>query len=90
MTNVGDVTLHATITDTLPAHVTPTGILTWTPTITVPGGIWERTVVVTVETGYSGALVNTVQVTTEEGATGFSAIVTNGYKVYLPSVMRTP
>ena len=89
VTNVGDVALHATITDTLPAHVTPTGILTWTPTITVPGGIWERTVVVTVETGYSGALVNTVQVTTEEGATGFSSIVTNGVKVYLPSVMRT-
>ena len=90
VTNIGNVALHAAITDTLPTHVTPTGILTWSPTITAPGGIWEHTMVVTVEAGYSGPLVNTVQVTTEESATGFSAIVTNGYKVYLPSVIRTP
>jgi len=42
VTNTGSVDLHAIITDTLPAHVTPTGILTWTGTITTPGGVWAR------------------------------------------------
>jgi uncharacterized repeat protein (TIGR01451 family) len=70
VTNTGDVTLTATITDTLPAHITPGGIITWTPIITVPGGVWTETVVVTVEMGYAGPLTNVVQVTTEEGAAG--------------------
>ena len=42
----------------------------WTPTITAPGGVWEGTVVVTVEMGYAGPLTNVVQVTSEEGASG--------------------
>jgi uncharacterized repeat protein (TIGR01451 family) len=81
VTNTSNVDLHATITDTLPPHITqgktsggtlifPGGVLTWTKTITAPGGVWEESVVITVETGYAGPLTNVVQVTTEEGATG--------------------
>jgi uncharacterized repeat protein (TIGR01451 family) len=91
ITNTGNVDLHATVTDVLPSHVTPTGTLTWTPTISAPGGVWEQTVVVTVETGYSGVLTNTVQVTTEEGASGGdteTCTSIGGYDVYLPLVLR--
>ncbi len=70
VTNTGHVTLTATITDILPDHVTPTGVLTWTPDPITPGGVWTETVVVTLEIGYAGSLTNVVQVTTEEGATG--------------------
>jgi uncharacterized repeat protein (TIGR01451 family) len=70
VTNTGNVDLHATVTDVLPGRVTPTGVLTWPAVITAPDGVWERTVVVTVEMGYSGTLVNVVHVTTEEGAAG--------------------
>ena len=40
LTNTGDAHLHAVITDTLPAHVTPTGVLTWTPPVICPGAPW--------------------------------------------------
>ena len=70
VTNTGNVDLHATVTDTLPAQVTPTGMLTWTPGTIAPGGVWTEQVVVTVAMGYVGPLTNVVQVMTEEGATG--------------------
>ncbi len=70
VTNSGTVSLTVTITDILPTHVTPTGILTWTPPQILPGDTWTETVVVTVEMGYVGLLTNVVQVTTGEGATG--------------------
>ncbi|MFQ5580650.1 MAG: PKD domain-containing protein [Nitrospiria bacterium] len=70
VTNTGETLLHLTITDTLPAHVTPTGILTWTPTISTFGGVWTQTVIITAEIGYIGLLTNIVQVTSEEGVTG--------------------
>ena len=70
VTNTGNVTLTATVTDVLPKRVTPGGVLTWTPTITAPGGVWRETVTVTVEMSYLGLLTNVVRVTTEEGATG--------------------
>lgn len=90
VTNTGSVTLTATITDILPNHVTPTGVFTWTPTITAPGGIWTQQVVVIVETGYTGALTNKVQVTTEEGAMGTaSATVCANYCItYLPLALK--
>ncbi len=90
VTNTGNVTLTATITDILPNHATPTGVLTWTPTITAPGGIWAQTVVVTVETGYAGPLTNVVQVTTEEGATGTDSVTVSAsrYRIYLPAVLK--
>jgi uncharacterized repeat protein (TIGR01451 family) len=81
VTNLTDLALHATITDTLPEHITlgrtsagtlilPGGMVTWTGVSIPPLGVWTDTVVVTVETGYAGPLVNVVEVTTEEGATG--------------------
>jgi uncharacterized repeat protein (TIGR01451 family) len=91
ITNTGVVNLHATVTDVLPSHITPTGTLTWTPTITAPGGTWTQVVVVTVDEDHSGPLSNTVWVTTEEGATGTGGItVTAFYKRYLPFVLRDP
>lgn len=90
ITNTGDVTLTATITDTLPNHVTPTGILAWTPIITAPGGVWTRQVVVTVETGYTGSLTNKVHITTREGVTGAAGVVAcaNYCFTYLPVVLK--
>jgi uncharacterized repeat protein (TIGR01451 family) len=70
LTNTGVVSLTATITDILPSHVTPTGVLTWTPPMILPGDTWTKTVIVTVEMGYVGTLTNVVQVTPEEGAAG--------------------
>jgi len=90
VTNTGSVDLHATITDTLPDHVTPIGVITWTTNLPAPGGVWTRTVVVTVTRGYSGTPTNRVQVTTPEGATGESQVTVRamGYQVFLPIVLR--
>lgn len=71
VTNTGAVTLtNLVVTDTLPAHVTPGGPLTWTPGVIVPGAVWTETVVVDVEAGFTGMLTNVVEATTGEGATG--------------------
>jgi len=90
VTNTGDVHLHATVTDTLPAHVAPSGVLTWTPTIPAPGGVWVKAVVVTVEMGYTGPLTNVVDVRTQEGATGRAEASTTVIccRIYLPVVLR--
>jgi len=81
ITNTGTVTLSAVVTDHLPLHIepgeteggtalTPGGVLTWTPTITAPGGVWRETVLVTVANDYTGPLTNVVHVDTLEGARG--------------------
>jgi serine protease AprX len=70
VTNTGTATLTVTITDVLPDHVAPAGVVTWTPGLLAPGGVWTGTVVVTVEAGYGGSLINTIWVTTEEGTAG--------------------
>lgn len=70
--NTGNIDLHAIVTDTLPAQTLPGGIITWTPFITAPGGTWTRQIIVQAQRGYSGTLVNTVQATSAEGATGVS------------------
>jgi uncharacterized repeat protein (TIGR01451 family) len=88
VTNTGSADLHATITDTLPTHVTPGGRITWTAAITAPGGAWWETAVVTVEQGYAGPLVNRVAVETSEGAAGEAQVLVNFYGVYLPLVIR--
>jgi uncharacterized repeat protein (TIGR01451 family) len=91
VTNTGSIDLHATVTDTLPAGVTPGGVLTWTPVITAPDGVWERTVFVTVKRAYLGTLTNVVQVTTEEGASGEdieTTAVLSAHRVYLPLLLR--
>ncbi len=74
ITNTGNVDLHAVITDVLPAHVTPAGVLTWVATIPAPKGVWVQMIPVTVEMGYAGSLTNVVQVTTQEGATGIYTV----------------
>lgn len=97
LTNTGNVSLTTTITNHLPAHVTPTGTLVWTPTLTAPGRSWVWPVVVTVEIDYTGLLTNVVRVSTEEGASGvytqtISSEVTGPgakkYRVYLPVIVR--
>ncbi|MFP4344484.1 MAG: choice-of-anchor Q domain-containing protein [Anaerolineales bacterium] len=69
--NTGNVTLTATITDTLPAGVTPNAPLTWTVSIPVEGS-WSQVVVVTAVT--EGPITNLVEVTTEEGAAGSDSV----------------
>jgi uncharacterized repeat protein (TIGR01451 family) len=90
MTNTGNVDLHATITDTLPDHVTPIGTFTWTTNLPAPDGVWVQTVIVTVTRGYSGTLTNRVQVTTLEGADSETQVIVNaiGYQVYLPVMLK--
>lgn len=66
VTNTTNVTLTATITDILPNHVTPTGMLNWGPFPIGPNTAWTQPVIVTVDAGYTGSLTNKVQVTTKE------------------------
>jgi uncharacterized repeat protein (TIGR01451 family) len=89
VTNTGFVDLHATITDTLPPEVTPTGLRTWTATIPAFGGIWTGQVAVTVAPDFSGTLTNRVEVGSVEGARGaFTQSVGMGRVYYLPLVRR--
>ena len=81
ITNTGLFDLHAVVTDTLPEHVQPTGNLTWTPTITSPGGVWIQQIPVMVEMGYTGWLTNRLEITTIEGV---SAVLTNTVRVLEP------
>jgi uncharacterized repeat protein (TIGR01451 family) len=90
ITNTGDLTLSATISDLLPDHCTPSGVLTWTPTIPA-SDVWTEQVVVTAEERYSGTLVNLLQVTTQEGVTGTStatcSAVSTEHLIYLPLLL---
>jgi uncharacterized repeat protein (TIGR01451 family) len=92
VTNTGSVDLHATISDSLPSQVSPSGTLTWAATIPAPGGVWRQTVVVTVEAGYAGPLTNTVLVNTLEGATGAYRLVSTAileqHFYYLPLLIK--
>lgn len=98
VTNTGDITLHAAITDTLPEQITtghipggttvfPGQPVTWTATI-APEVTWKETIVVTVAESFAGSLINRVEVTTAEGATGSASAIIGSYKVYLPLVLR--
>jgi uncharacterized repeat protein (TIGR01451 family) len=73
VTNTGDVTVTASVTDILPSEVSPGGTLTWTPTITAPGGVWVEQVVVTVPLDHTGPLTNILRVS---GPAGASAVYT--------------
>jgi uncharacterized repeat protein (TIGR01451 family) len=90
VTNTGNVTLTAAVTDVLPSYVSPTGVLTWMAVSIAPGDAWQQVVPATVTFGYKGELTNTVQVATAEGATGYSEISCDviKYSVYLPLVGR--
>jgi uncharacterized repeat protein (TIGR01451 family) len=90
VTNTGNVTLSATITDILPTQVVPTDILTWTTVITAPGGIWSQAVPATVAMWYAGPLTNVVRVTTKEGVSGVYTCTTEAIvqHCYLPLMLR--
>jgi uncharacterized repeat protein (TIGR01451 family) len=90
ITNTSDVTLTFIVTDSLPSHVTPTGVLTWMPTITAPGGVWTEPVVVTVEAGFTGQLTNKVRVATEscDGGTASVTICANRCILHLPIILK--
>ena len=90
VTNTGNVTLTATITDILPTHVTPGDVRTWPAVIPAPNGVWVQQVVATVEVGYSGTLTNVVWVTTDQGATGVYTKTSTavGYRIYLPVILK--
>lgn len=66
VTNTGGVTLTVTVTDELPAGVTPSGLRVWTATIPA-SGVWSTTFGVTLNADHTGPLVNTVRVMSEEG-----------------------
>jgi hypothetical protein len=84
------VTLTAAITDVLPAQVSPSGSLQWTATIT-PEHVWTQTLAVTATGGYTGALSNELQVTTEEGAASRARVTTcvNACRAHLPLLLRS-
>jgi uncharacterized repeat protein (TIGR01451 family) len=90
ITNTGSITLNVNITDTLPTHVIPNGVQNWTPVI-APGGIWIQEVIVLVQTGYSGTLINIVEITTQEGASGRVSILScaNVCKSYMPVILKS-
>ncbi len=90
ITNTGNITLTGLVTDTLPVHITPTGVQTWTLVNLSPGSVWAQPLVVAVTQGYSGTLINRVQVATEEGARGETQVSVNviGYQIYLPIVLK--
>ncbi|MBN1581460.1 MAG: DUF11 domain-containing protein [Anaerolineae bacterium] len=92
VTNTGTIDLHATITCTLPAQVTPGGLLVWTPAITAFEDAWMRRIVVTVARGYSGTLAGELRVATLEGVGGLDVVQTRAalptYTIYLPLAAR--
>jgi uncharacterized repeat protein (TIGR01451 family) len=94
VTNTSGMTLTATITDTLPDHVTPGetsgGTITWTAGAMEPDGVWTETIVVTTDVGYVGPLTNVLRVTTEEGATGmYPETSMCGHCIYLPLLLKS-
>ncbi len=90
ITNTGNITLTGIVTDTLPLQVVPSGVQTWMLANLSPGNVWAQSIAVTVTRGYSGTLINRVQVTTQEGAKGETQVILNaiGYQVYLPIVLK--
>ena len=87
--NIAGVTLNTAITDTLPAQVTPSGVLTWSPAIS-PGQAFTQTVHVTVQGGYTGRLINRVQVSSEEGQgkTAQTTVCSNNCLYFLPIIFK--
>ena len=88
ITNFGSITFTANITDSLPENVTPTGIITWVSQMLPPGEAWEGQVIVSVNEDYWGVLLNTVDVTTEEGEIGAGSLSITSQPVYMPLALR--
>ena len=86
ITNTGQLTLTAAITDILPLNVTTSDPVAWTSVIIIPGAVWTNDIVV--QTQIAGQLTNVVKVTTDEGATGIfteTSVVTS-----TPDIVVTP
>lgn len=77
--NNGLVTLTPTVIDVLPAHVSPTGMITWPLAPMQPGSGWEGPVTVTVEPLYRGPLTNVVRVTSVEGPSASYTLTTQAF-----------
>lgn len=92
VTNAGAVDLHATVTDTLPAQVTPGGTMTWTAMIPAPRGVWSETVAVRAERAFEGSLTNIVEIVTQEGVEArrvtVSTVVPPRSRAFLPLLLR--
>jgi uncharacterized repeat protein (TIGR01451 family) len=87
--NSGNVDLHATVTDTLPGQVSPTGTITWNQFIPSKGGSWTQELEVTVDEDYEGTLSNHLEVTSLEGAIGEDSAVVEAIILYELEVSKT-
>jgi len=88
LTDTGYVPLTTTVTDTLPSHVVPGGVLTWTVVLS-PGAVWTESIPVTVETDYTGPLTNTVEAVAQQGSADTDVVVTYALRpLYLPIVFH--
>ncbi len=85
VTNTGSAPLDATITDTLPTPVSPTGVLTWTALLDEPNAVWTTWFTATVDAEYAGPLVNEMEVSTAEGV-GDTASVTVDAEISITSL----
>jgi uncharacterized repeat protein (TIGR01451 family) len=87
--NFTSMTLHATVTDTLPSGVVPPEPSVWTDVISAGGGIWTQVIATAVDEDCAGPLTNMVKVTTDEGLEGMASVTTRcGYFIHLPLVLR--
>lgn len=100
VTNTSSIKHPITVADYLPHQIMrgetrqgtvimPGGVLTWTPTLTAPGGVWAERLVMTVTPGYAGLLTNTLQATV--GNDTYMAVCEVNVipnLVYLPLILR--
>ena len=86
ITNTGNVTLTAIITDILPTQVSPNKAHVWPSVILEPGNIWSDTIQVTANIGYEGVLTNILLATAAEGV---AAIYTETSQVIMPKLEVT-
>jgi hypothetical protein len=90
--NLGILETTVTISNTLPAEVTPNGVQSWQATLPALGGAWTETIQVAVDPEYDGILTNTLSVTATGGQTAeYVLSITSqreAYSIYLPMIVR--
>lgn len=87
VTNTGDLTLTATITDLLPAGLVATAPISWQTTL-APAQVWEQELVANMTTCLRGVLQNRVEVVSVEGAQGEAVSETAVLCRYLPLIKK--